>query len=548
VVDFNSLNGVYVNGKKISEAFFSVGDIIKIGKTELHVVETLSDEKFVDQDEAEKVKEDKSVNDNVYVPELAPMEGAVIIDNEYCDIIFAEDKFKPFTQIPLNADRDYSDYIDYRENLKVPDILKAIPGKVVEVSQYSCGSLLDIQYYPLKNGIIGVDAKKSNDNTFRLEALDSADTVPFVSIQKGHAKIYPIPNFKIMELERKKEYDSGVQSLELNENNTYCFTRQTIQVFVRINNTPPQLKHASLIARDALFQKELARTYSIMMSLVLLLFLLGGEEEVKKEEEAIKRISIVYKAMPQPEVEVEESLPTAISTKPVADPQRVTEIADQAPPPIEKQTADTKVEETPAPIKAYEFKMKNTLSNLLASTKKIKDVVFKGNSRSITSESPVDAPQTSFDKIKTGKIGPVGNLGAGFKGKDIGTSGVKGLSNKSGFDNSFVSTKLVVMGSMDPELLRKIMEEYLPQFRHCYQQELERNSETIQGVVDLDFRIMKDGKVSNVNVKTKKSNFSGNGISCMTKVLKMIPFPKPKGGGVVDVRQPLNFLSEKGKI
>ena len=34
----------------------------------------------------------------------------------------------------------------------------------------------------------------------------------------------------------------------------------------------------------------------------------------------------------------------------------------------------------------------------------------------------------------------------------------------------------------------------------------------------------------------------------MASVLRMIDFPKPKGGGLVDVRHPLNFFAEKEKI
>ena len=100
---------------------------------------------------------------------------------------------------------------------------------------------------------------------------------------------------------------------------------------------------------------------------------------------------------------------------------------------------------------------------------------------------------------------------------------------------------------MDPELLRKILREYLPQFRHCYQKELERNGNT-EGVVEMNFRIMSDGAVSKIKIGSKGAKFSKVGSGCMAGVLKLIDFPKPKGGGVVDVRQPLNFFSEQEKV
>jgi hypothetical protein len=124
----------------------------------------------------------------------------------------------------------------------------------------------------------------------------------------------------------------------------------------------------------------------------------------------------------------------------------------------------------------------------------------------------------------------------------------KGLANKKGIDTAFVQADTVVLGSIEPEVLRKILQEYLPQFKFCYQQELQENSDKIKGVVDLNFRIEGDGKVSVVNIKAQNAKFSSKGIACMGNILHMIDFPKPKGGGLVDVRQPLNFLSESTKI
>jgi len=124
----------------------------------------------------------------------------------------------------------------------------------------------------------------------------------------------------------------------------------------------------------------------------------------------------------------------------------------------------------------------------------------------------------------------------------------RGLANKKGIDTAFVQADTVILGSIDPEILRKILGEYLAQFKFCYQQELQEQSEKIKGIVDLNFRIEGDGKVSKVIIKSAQTKFSDKGIGCMSSILRMIDFPKPKGGGLVDVRQPLNFYSESTKI
>jgi hypothetical protein len=120
-----------------------------------------------------------------------------------------------------------------------------------------------------------------------------------------------------------------------------------------------------------------------------------------------------------------------------------------------------------------------------------------------------------------------------------------GLGHKRGIDFNFEKTKTVVLGSMDPELLRKILQQYLPQFRHCYQMELAKD-ENLKGMLDLNFRIESSGKASKIAISSSGKNFTNQGQGCMAKVLEIIPFPKPKGGGVVDVRQPLNFYAENG--
>lgn len=144
--------------------------------------------------------------------------------------------------------------------------------------------------------------------------------------------------------------------------------------------------------------------------------------------------------------------------------------------------------------------------------------------------------------------------GSGFDlGKDqVGnydrSTGPKGLGNKKGIDTAYVQPETVVLGAIDPEQLRKILQEYIPQFRYCYQQELQENSEKIKGIIDLNFRIEGSGRVSMVKIKSAQTQFSTKGIECMGGVLKAIDFPKPKGGGLVDVRQPLNFFAENTKI
>lgn len=202
--------------------------------------------------------------------------------------------------------------------------------------------------------------------------------------------------------------------------------------------------------------------------------------------------------------------------------------------------------------KGYEFKGKG-LKALMGNSSTMSIAAGNGSegSRGLTGGS---GKANKGDNLTGDYRAPTGmGDGQGLGGKDVAGSydrstTTKGLANKKGIDTAFVRPDTVVLGSIDPEVLRKILGEYLGQFKFCYQQELQEQSEKIKGIVDLNFRIESDGKVSKVSIKSTQTRFSDKGIGCMANILKMIEFPKPKGGGLVDVRQPLNFFSESTKI
>jgi hypothetical protein len=203
--------------------------------------------------------------------------------------------------------------------------------------------------------------------------------------------------------------------------------------------------------------------------------------------------------------------------------------------------------------KGYEFKGKG-LKALMGNSATMTIAAGAGNegSRGLTSGTGIGNKGSNLTGDYRAPTG-IGDGSGHLLGKDaVGnydrSTTTRGLANKKGIDTAFVQADTVVMGSIEPEVLRKILQEYLPQFKFCYQQELQEHSEKIKGIVDLNFRIEGDGKVSTVNIKTASTQFSSKGISCMSNILRIIDFPKPKGGGLVDVRQPLNFFSESTKI
>lgn len=139
----------------------------------------------------------------------------------------------------------------------------------------------------------------------------------------------------------------------------------------------------------------------------------------------------------------------------------------------------------------------------------------------------------------------VGSLTGATVGAIDSSKGAQGLGQKGAILLSGMPQETVVLGSMDPQEVRRILLQYIAQFRFCYQNELDKtNSEEVAGVVQLNFNIGGRGQVLNPRV-TGPAQFNSNVKSCMNDVLKGIEFPAPKGGGSVEIRQPLNLYPKR---
>ncbi len=127
----------------------------------------------------------------------------------------------------------------------------------------------------------------------------------------------------------------------------------------------------------------------------------------------------------------------------------------------------------------------------------------------------------------------------------LGTSkGAEGLSSKKAIYTAGIPSETIVLGSMDPDIIRRILLEHLPQFRYCYQKELERTAQETSGIIKLNFTIGASGHVAQAGVDGS-SGLPTEVKKCVVGVLKGIAFPEPSGGGTVEVKQPMNFYPKK---
>lgn len=571
IIDLSSENGIFINHSKTQKGFFSHGDTLSFGAVEFHVGEDAEQNlQIVDQDSGKVQKLSKEFIIQS-MPELPPADDLVVIDGEYCDIVFKEDNYENPKEIKAFTDFfNKNDYIDTHEKADLVPFLRKNESRSIQVTVMSMGNIISVDYLPVKSTTYFVSSQQHNKKTVLINTLNSHDNLPFLKISNDEVQLYKLAGHNGYNLTTSQVITASDNApIQFKDGEQIAFTHKTVEVHLQFVDTPPHIRSTPFFGRDRYSKVQTAKVFSALMSVFLLLLLV----DTKMPEEEKKKVAVIYrvakKSKDSQKLKVAEKTAeinkdngikkdkqpnpdnkNRFAKKNVEKPkqQKQSQVAQKAASqPKKVAAAAAKPVKTQAKkMKAYQFNMKSSFSSVFASNNNADTKVNRAPS-SVSSNS-LSAAKASTSDLKATASASNSNFGMDYKGGYDRSTGSKGLSNKRGIDTTFIEPKTVVLGSMDPELLRRILQEYLPQFRHCYQQELESVSEDLEGVIDLKFRIGQNGSVSKINVKPKDAKFTQKGTNCMASVLKLIKFPKPKGGGVVDVKQPLNFFSDKHKI
>lgn len=145
-------------------------------------------------------------------------------------------------------------------------------------------------------------------------------------------------------------------------------------------------------------------------------------------------------------------------------------------------------------------------------------------------------------------IGDAGEGAAGVvsaSGALKGTGGISlkafnGLKGTRYTGNASMSeTNTVVIGALTKEEIWAVVEKHFSEIQNCYEIALQANKK-LAGKVTMNWVIGGDGHVKTVDVyKTTLNNVYTE--SCMRNRIKYWLFPKPRGGGVVKVMFPFSF-------
>lgn len=540
IKDLYSEGGVFVNGKKVEEAFVFPGDTLTFG-TLSFAIEGLEEHVPVFNPDEEIV----ATSAPSFV-ELPPKEGLVFIDGEYCDIQFDDSGYQPLSSIPQISIN--GQYIELDATEAPLEIAHSTKDKRLEVISYVNGLIMEVSYLDLKNGDYHLNPVKKNKTDILFHTLSKTK---IFTIQNGDLKFYT-----------NEAVTPSTPWDKINLNDALFLSHGTEQVSFRLVDHSVSWKGIPAFYRDRDFFKQSVKVFAgVFLPMLLLLFVtIPKNEDIKEEVAVIYKLPEKVVQKPQEdqvksEVKAEEVTSVVENTgqkETQQKPDKKVEFAQASAKQkvVAKATAPAPAASTPVqtpPVKAYEFKSSVAFNSLVGDAPKINT---EGSSaKNAVKDANFNNGSSDNGALVAGAdIGVSKFNGSDSKGSGSASYGSRGLASKKGFDSSYLEPKTVVLGSMDPELLRKILREYIPQFRHCYQQELIGNSDKIKGVIDLNFTISATGKVAKYNIKAKDAAFSQKGVNCMGQVLGLIDFPKPKGGGVVDVRQPLNFFAETEKI
>jgi hypothetical protein len=142
---------------------------------------------------------------------------------------------------------------------------------------------------------------------------------------------------------------------------------------------------------------------------------------------------------------------------------------------------------------------------------------------------------TGTGTLGTGAIGTRGRGG----GNGSYGAGEGGLGAKTDRDVTMTQGTPTILGSLDPEIIRRIVREHAGQIRYCYESELTRTP-GIFGKIVMKWVINGEGRVMQSQVaETQMKN--ANVENCLATKIKTWTFPKPKGGGMVVVNYPFVF-------
>jgi hypothetical protein len=142
---------------------------------------------------------------------------------------------------------------------------------------------------------------------------------------------------------------------------------------------------------------------------------------------------------------------------------------------------------------------------------------------------------TGWGTIGTGRYGTIGHGSGTGSGYGVG-GGRGGMRGRSAAVPTVSIGQPNAQGDLDKAIIRRYIKRNIAKIQYCYEKELLAKS-NLSGTVQTQFFITANGNVS----QSVGSGVDGEVANCVANVIRAIEFPKPKGGGGVQVNYPFTF-------
>jgi hypothetical protein len=152
-------------------------------------------------------------------------------------------------------------------------------------------------------------------------------------------------------------------------------------------------------------------------------------------------------------------------------------------------------------------------------------------------------------------VGGLGMVGTGAGGAgtgehtiglgNLGTMGKGGSGSSRASGPDVVPGQMTVRGSLDKEIVRRIVRRHINEVKYCYAQQLQRQPR-LRGRVVVQFTISRDGMVL-ASVLQSSTLASPAAEACITNAVRRWEFPKPINGGLAIVSYPFSLTPTAGE-
>ncbi|MBA3539562.1 MAG: AgmX/PglI C-terminal domain-containing protein, partial [Deltaproteobacteria bacterium] len=147
---------------------------------------------------------------------------------------------------------------------------------------------------------------------------------------------------------------------------------------------------------------------------------------------------------------------------------------------------------------------------------------------------------TGWGTIGTGRYGTIGHGSGTGNGYGVG-GGRGGMKGRTASVPTVSIGAPTAQGDLDKAIIRRYIKRNIQKIQYCYEKALLANGE-LSGTVLVQFFINPNGTVA----QSSGSGVNGEVSGCVAQVIKEIEFPKPKGGGGVQVNYPFDFRRSGG--